>query len=544
MFVLSYLRVGLGTQRRGPGSWLCRRQCASVVRMMSAAATRSPVPTSIRLTELEERLFDTLMTVVDERGLRTTLRVGGGWVRDKLLGLDVDEVDIDIALDDMLGREFAEMVNQWLCDNKLESHHVGVIKCNPEQSKHLETARIKIFGLWIDLVNLRTETYTHNSRIPDVSIGTPEEDARRRDLTINSCFFNVNERIVEDFTGHGISDLRAKVIRTPLPPLTTLLDDPLRALRSIRFASRLNFHVDPELYESYKSCLVHDALVSKISRERIATELQKMITGPSPDRAMGLIREVGLMDAVFVLPSDTEPPKPRSTNLWVSCLGCLVNHCALRRRRLRFADHVNEFSVLVARLSAFLAPLAACHYQFKGKSIHVSQFTLRELRLPSKEIELVSLVLSSSVKFKKMVEKNADALDRLEIGQLIRKTGRYWKVAVETALVSEIGPIDSEQSYAQAGPPLLESFSEQDGIKIDVYERFMGLVDSLEMEGIWDLKPLLDGRRVLDLLPGLPKGPAIGYVMDRQIEWQIVNPSGGEDDCKRWLTHEFRSYVK
>lgn len=68
---------------------------------------------------------------------------------------------------------------------------VAVITSNPEQSKHLETARMKLLDFELDLVNLRSETYS-DSRIPQIAIGTPTQDAERRDLTINSLFYNIN----------------------------------------------------------------------------------------------------------------------------------------------------------------------------------------------------------------------------------------------------------------------------------------------------------------------------------------------------------------
>jgi len=71
----------------------------------------------------------------------------------------------------------------------------------------------------IDLVNLRSETYSDISRVPTIEIGTPEQDALRRDLTINSMFYNINENKVEDYTGKGIDDLKNKILRTPLEPL-------------------------------------------------------------------------------------------------------------------------------------------------------------------------------------------------------------------------------------------------------------------------------------------------------------------------------------
>ena len=80
----------------------------------------------------------------------------------------------------------------------------GIIKSNSDKSKHLETATIKVHGVFIDLVNLRSEKYTDESRVPIIDIGSPEEDAYRRDLTINAMFYNINKKVVEDFTKLGL----------------------------------------------------------------------------------------------------------------------------------------------------------------------------------------------------------------------------------------------------------------------------------------------------------------------------------------------------
>lgn len=90
---------------------------------------------------------------------------------------------------------------------------------------------MKIRGLWVDLVNLRSEEYAHNSRIPTMTFGTPEQDALRRDFTINSLFYNINEGLVEDLTGRGIADMKQGIIRTPLPPRETFLDGMYGSIR-------------------------------------------------------------------------------------------------------------------------------------------------------------------------------------------------------------------------------------------------------------------------------------------------------------------------
>src|SRR5690606_32173777 len=157
----------------------------------------------IKLTKKETQIFTDLMKVVNEKSPETILRVAGGFVRDKLLGLESN--DIDIAVSNMTGEQFAELI---------DPKKITVIKANPDQSKHLATAMVTIRGVPIDFVNLRSETYS-DSRIPEMKIGTPQEDALRRDLTINSLFFNINTGEIEDYVG-GMKDLENKIARTPM----------------------------------------------------------------------------------------------------------------------------------------------------------------------------------------------------------------------------------------------------------------------------------------------------------------------------------------
>jgi len=165
------------------------------------------------------------------------------------MGLESD--DIDIAMDDMYGEDFAKLINDHLNnEGNLDKKRFGVIKANSDKSKHLETATIKVDGMFVDLVNLRSEKYTEDSRVPVIEIGTPEEDAYRRDLTINSLFYNINESKVEDLTNKGVQDLKDGVIRTPMEPFQTFIDDPLRILRAIRFSNRFNFKIVPEIVKA------------------------------------------------------------------------------------------------------------------------------------------------------------------------------------------------------------------------------------------------------------------------------------------------------
>ena len=128
-----------------------------VLRYFSTCPISIKAAGNISLSQSESLLFDSLKAALP----KTTLRVAGGWVRDKLLGLE--SKDIDIALDNCKGTEAALIIQK----SVKNSSSIGTVKTNPDASKHLETACIHIMDFDVDLVNLRTDTYT-DSRIPTI----------------------------------------------------------------------------------------------------------------------------------------------------------------------------------------------------------------------------------------------------------------------------------------------------------------------------------------------------------------------------------------
>ena len=162
--------------------------------------------------------------------------------------------------------------------------HIGKIAANPEQSKNLETATARVLGFDLDFVNLRKEVYEGTHRIPIMSFGTPLEDAMRRDMTVNALFYNVHTAAIEDWTQHGLADLRDGIVRTPMDPTATFPDDPLRILRCVRFGSRFGYAIHPDILAALAAPAspLHAALASKVSRERVGIEVDKMLSGRDP----------------------------------------------------------------------------------------------------------------------------------------------------------------------------------------------------------------------------------------------------------------------
>ncbi|WFD28718.1 CCA tRNA nucleotidyltransferase [Malassezia nana] len=278
--------------------------------------------------------FSQLCRPSEASALRCEARIAGGWVRDKLLQLPSH--DLDVSLSTLTGHNFALFLQAYLASDAFAAtplkaamdaqargataiSHIGKIAANPEQSKNLETATARVLGLDVDFVNLRKEVYEGESRIPLMSFGTPYEDAMRRDMTVNALFYNVHTQKVEDWTGHGLDDLRAGLVRTPLEPAATFEDDPLRILRCVRFASRFGYQVHPSIVACLtgqgtpdidaRAASLREALARKVSRERIGIEVEKMLTGPDPRRALELLADLRLYPAVF------RPPPPMSTHM-------------------------------------------------------------------------------------------------------------------------------------------------------------------------------------------------------------------------------------
>lgn len=426
----------------------------------------------IALTTEERELFGLLRRAKDETDLTTTLRVAGGWVRDKLLStpeftrtnnregrltskykatsmgrqgtkvMTSEEfqkpVDIDIALDDMLGREFADHLNDYLAQVGEKTHSVGVVLKNPEKSKHLETATMKVGTFWIDFVNLRAEEYTQDSRIPDLMrIGSPAEDAFRRDLTINSLFYNVNNGQVEDWTGRGFDDLRRGIVATPLAPLTTLLDDPLRALRSVRFAARLRFSMDDALVEAAMDSRVRESLAEKVSRERIGGEVDLMLRSPDPVGAMRLLINLNLASTVFPVENCCEDIN-FDNNVFNEGLGLLsITHEHLIDCRLfppiwcqsegtyttHGTDEVNlredENAMRLLWYASFLKPLndhaekltkseQSKRQGRKANRSTISKLLVDELKRPSRDAEAIEKIMGGANDFTELMNTGSD----------------------------------------------------------------------------------------------------------------------------------------
>lgn len=230
---------------------------------------------------IDDQLLQAIGGLADEH--RVAAYAVGGYVRDRLLGRTVKDIDVMIVGD---GVAFARVV--------AKSLGLGA----PSVFENFGTAMISSEGRQVEFVGARKESYRKDSRKPEVGPGTLQDDLARRDFTVNALAVGLHaadrDRLIDLYDGGG--DLERKVLRTPLDPTATFDDDPLRIMRTMRFAAQLEFSVDPSVLAA--ATAMRDRLTI-VSQERIADEFLKMMRSPKPSIGLQLMFDTGVMHVVF-----------------------------------------------------------------------------------------------------------------------------------------------------------------------------------------------------------------------------------------------------
>ncbi|MGE5597432.1 MAG: CCA tRNA nucleotidyltransferase [Hyphomicrobiales bacterium] len=209
------------------------------------------------------------------------LWVVGGSLRDELLGQS--SADEDFATDAL--PDDVEAIGA-----KLGRPLVTV-------GRRFGTIGVLLDGHWSEVTTFRGDSYDAGTRWPDVSFGTSiEEDLARRDFTVNALARDAFTGRELDLFG-GREDLERRLIRAVGEPERRFREDPLRILRGLRFASQLDFEIEPATLAGMAATV---SLLPTLSQERVTTELDRLLQGKDPARALELVREVGALP--FILP--------------------------------------------------------------------------------------------------------------------------------------------------------------------------------------------------------------------------------------------------
>lgn len=234
---------------------------------------------------LNHKVFQIIASLAAKEGIPSY--VIGGFVRDLLIsGSGAGTKDIDIVVIGS-GIEMAEKVKRSIG----EEVPLSIFK-------NFGTAMLKWGDTEIEFVGARKESYRLDSRKPLVENGSLEDDQNRRDFTINALAISLNPKdygeLLDPFG--GVKHLEEKLIITPLEPGNTFSDDPLRMLRGIRFATRLDFNIEAGTLHAIHE---HRQRIGIVSQERISDELNKIISAPKPGKGFLLLDQTGLLEIIF-----------------------------------------------------------------------------------------------------------------------------------------------------------------------------------------------------------------------------------------------------
>ncbi|KAK2765223.1 hypothetical protein FQN54_008922 [Arachnomyces sp. PD_36] len=482
-------------------------------------------------TLLKQLLLECRDYLSSEHNHKLEIRFAGGWVRDKLLG--IRSLDIDVALSSMSGMQFGEALRAFYVSNEAKFKLEAQIRQIPggfngpfkigrksEKSKNLETAIINIFGLDVDLVNLRRKSA--DGQDSQTEFGTPEEDALLRDATINALFYNLDKDEVEDFTGKGFYDMAAGIMRTPLDPYQTFMDDPLRVLRMIRFASKLGYTIDDATEKSMRDERVHTALNTKINRQRIGSEAIKLMKGRNPLTSFQLIHGMGLYPTIFL------------GSAW-DVRRALFNafpKCQLRAYKL-LATLLKDDSILGQELAqseencenlwtlAAYAPMAGlrsnpreaarCMMEAIKTTAHISKVLEKALQ------NMDDIVLTVNRTTQECYTGN---LPLSTAGVAIRSWGQTWRLQVLYSLLAEVAYEESEDCCAQ---------------HLDRYSKFMEFVVEQELQDAPVRKQIITAGEIKEFFELQKSGDFMKGTIDGVLRWQFANKNGSRDDALEWL---------
>jgi poly(A) polymerase len=419
----------------------------------------------------DEELLGLLKRAASDLGVQAW--VVGGYVRDKLLGRPHPNPDVVVEGGDALqvAMRFAELAGAE----------------PPVTFERYGTAQVTLPGHLVEFVSARAESYSPDSRKPDVRPATLEEDLRRRDFTINALLMDLDGQVHDPLGGR--SDLDARMLRTPTDPLRTFADDPLRMLRAVRFACELGFELAPNLLPAMRQMKSRLA-PPVISVERTADELRRMLTSERPRRAIELLEAGELLEVILpeVAACKGVPQSGYHTH-------DVYGHTLLTVERVP-GDLVLRLAALfhdVGKPSTATPDGAFTGHENVGAEL--ARSALERLRFSQKEIETVVKLV------------------RLHLRPVYYRS--EWTDGAVRRLARDAGQeLDRLMALARADVGA-SAYPEPE--KLD---ELQARLDAVRSEKPSRLKPLVTGADVMRLR-GIPPGPEVGRVKQRLQELVI-----------------------
>lgn len=449
----------------------------------------------INLSPDEIKIFEIFKEIIKENNLKNIeLRVVGGWVRDHLLNIPSN--DLDIIIKGIDPNAFVKLINEKVYKDKYILINNTLKKPNGHEIKLIKTI---LFDIVIDFVELKESLI---------------ENAKARDFTFNSLFYNILENQIEDILNMGISDLKNGLIRTCATSNEIIDYNSLPILRMIRFALKYNFIIDDECFNEIekKIHIFRNNLLYQVKTEAINKDLNLIFCGPNPSFAIYLLYKLGLLE--YVLQLELHYKNARK-NLFTEkdILNC-----------------VNIFIVGVKILDKYKHYFEGENYDNKYKySFYSFLLTILMKKVNNKyDNNLARMVLSNALKIE---SKNSlriiyyfddfnyffvkSEYNRLNVGSLLKK--------MLVRNISQMILISVSYQYVKKANSneVLDKLDEDELEKIfKKYYEFYIYMKKENLEKADEIRPIMDAKQIIKEFPGTPKH-YFGEIIEAEICKQI-----------------------
>ena len=415
----------------------------------------------------------------------------GGSVRDAFLGREV--VDFDFATD-ARPEQVVRILSTW-ADGVYE---VGAA---------FGTVGARKNGHTIEVTTYRSEAYRDDSRKPTVTFSDDiETDLSRRDFTVNSIALALPGLEPVD-PHHGLSDLAAQTLRTPLAPQISFGDDPLRMLRLFRFQASLGFKPDPSAIEAVREAAPRLRIISS---ERIRDEMSKLMVTPAPGDALRMIVDTGLADQFIPeLPNLAMEQDPYQRHKDVLAHTFAVVDKTKPSLVLRLAALLHDIGKPETRE---FGPDGVSFHHHEVVGARVARRRLMELRYPREIVDDVSQLVYLHLRPHTLDMGWTDSAVRRYVrdaGHLLEPLNDLVRADVTTA--------NPARERAIQG-------------RIDELEDRIAILS--EKEELARLRAPIDGHEVMEYL-GLEPGPLVGEIMQRLLDRRIDDGPYSSSDAYR-----------
>lgn len=413
----------------------------------------------------------------------------GGTVRDAVLGVDSADVDLTTSArpDDI-----EAVVRGWADAVWLQGQRFGTVGAQKDDIR-------------LEITTFRADVYRPESRKPEVTYSDDiETDLSRRDFTVNAMALSLPDLTLVDPFG-GLDDLARRVLRTPLAPEVSFLDDPLRMLRAARFVARFDLKPAPELIAAIEE---HRGRLEIVSAERIRDELSRLLVVDDPSPGLWLLVDTGLADEFLPeIPALKLEQDPVHRHKDVLAHTIAVVAKTRPELRVRLAALLHDIGKPKTRA---IAPQGVTFHHHEVVGARMARERLRALNLPN--------------------DLTDDIVDLIKLHLRFHTYRMGWTDRAVRRYVRDAGPLLDDLNHLVRCDCTTRNQKKAETLSRRMDELDARIDELRQQEELDSIRPPLDGKQVMDHL-GIPPGPLVGEALDHLLELRLDEGPMDDDEA-------------